>query len=174
MHPPCQCHAVPSTAVTPMLAAGGVFLPFFVLLPIGVPLTCATTPKDMPKDKDKTVKAEKVEKAEAPVAAQCAPVSAGLPAPLVALLRGEDGLFFANEVFGTVPPHALAPVEEETLAPEWYAITRGRFVGVVDQYALSAVAITGVAHAVRKTYDTQKMVLDAFNQALTWGGVQIA
>ncbi|KAJ6488308.1 hypothetical protein C8R47DRAFT_1216112 [Mycena vitilis] len=99
---------------------------------------------------------------------------AGLPAPLVALLRDEAGPFLANEVFSVTPTEPLAAVEEEVPAPEWYAITRGRFVGVVDQFALSHVAISGVAHGARKAYTTQGLALAAFNQALTWGGVQVA
>lgn len=57
---------------------------------------------------------------------------AGLPAPLVALLRTE-GPYQANEVYSVVPTAALDAIEEQVPAPEWYAITRGRFVGVVDQ-----------------------------------------
>ncbi|KAJ7733216.1 hypothetical protein DFH07DRAFT_968062 [Mycena maculata] len=101
-----------------------------------------------------------------------APAGAGLPAPLVALLRTE-GPYLANEVYSVIPAEPLGPIEEADAAPEWYAITRGRFVGVVDQFALSAVAISGVAHAARKAYTTQRLALDAFNQALTWGGVQV-
>ncbi|KAJ6447642.1 hypothetical protein C8R47DRAFT_1231348 [Mycena vitilis] len=103
-----------------------------------------------------------------------APAGAGLPAPLVALLRDNEGPFVANEVFSVTPTEPLGPVDEEVPAPEWYAITRGRFVGVVDQFALSAVAISGVAHGARKAYTTQALALDAFNKALTWGGVQVA
>ncbi|KAJ7678249.1 hypothetical protein DFH06DRAFT_1317027 [Mycena polygramma] len=102
------------------------------------------------------------------------PPGAGLPAPLVALLRDADGPFLANEVFSVAPNQALDPIEEETPAPEWYAITRGRFVGVVDQHALSAVAISGVAHSRHKAYTTQREALDAFNRALEWGGVSVA
>ncbi|KAJ7744431.1 hypothetical protein DFH07DRAFT_963656 [Mycena maculata] len=107
-----------------------------------------------------------------PAPAQRVPPGAGLPAPLVALLRTE-GPYLANQVFSTVPAEPLTPIEEDVAAPEWYAVTRGRFVGVVDQFALSAVAISGVAHAARKAYTTQSLALDAFNQALTWGGVQV-
>ncbi|KAJ7601457.1 hypothetical protein DFH06DRAFT_1154098 [Mycena polygramma] len=116
-----------------------------------------------------------------PAAAPTAPAApaprnpgAGLPAPLVALLRDEAGPFLANEVFSVTPPEPLTAIEEEVAAPEWYAITRGRFVGVVDQFALSAVAISGVAHGARKSYTTQGLALDAFNRALEWGGVQVA
>ncbi|KAJ7226778.1 hypothetical protein GGX14DRAFT_417350, partial [Mycena pura] len=98
---------------------------------------------------------------------------AGLPAPLQALLRTE-GPFLANEVFSVTPTEPLGPIDEPVPAPEWYAITCGRFVGVVNQFALSAVAISGVAHSARKAYATQNLALDAFNQALTWGGVQVA
>ncbi|KAJ7043429.1 hypothetical protein C8F04DRAFT_1250857 [Mycena alexandri] len=112
--------------------------------------------------------------AAAPAAATRPPVGAGLPAPLVAMLRDADGPFLANEVFSATPSQPLEVIEEEVDAPEWYAITRGRFVGVVDQYTLSAVAISGVAHAARKAYTTQHLAVAAFNQALTWGGVQVA
>ncbi|KAJ6487671.1 hypothetical protein C8R45DRAFT_1097567 [Mycena sanguinolenta] len=102
------------------------------------------------------------------------PAGAGLPAPLIAPLRGADGPFLANEVFGVPPSEPLAAVEETVAAPEWYAITHGRFVGVVDQFALSTVAITGIAHSARKAYTTQALALDAFNRALTLGSVQVA
>ncbi|KAJ7774631.1 hypothetical protein DFH07DRAFT_952343 [Mycena maculata] len=100
------------------------------------------------------------------------PAGTGLPAPLVALLR-TAGPYRANEVYSVVPEEPLGPIDEELAAPEWYAITRGRFVGVVDQFALSAVAISGVAHAARKAYTTQGLALDAFNPALIWGSVQV-
>lgn len=67
-----------------------------------------------------------------PSAAARPPPGAGLPAPLVALLRA-DGPYQANEVYSVVPAEPLAAIEEQVPAPEWYAITRGRFVGVVDQ-----------------------------------------
>ncbi|KAJ7020705.1 hypothetical protein C8F04DRAFT_1274621 [Mycena alexandri] len=89
-------------------------------------------------------------------------------------MRDEEGPFLANEVFSVAPSQPLAPIVEAIPAAEWYAITRGRFVGVVDQFALIAVAISGVAHNANKAYATQALALNAFNKALTWGGVQIA
>ncbi|KAJ7084880.1 hypothetical protein B0H15DRAFT_951365 [Mycena belliarum] len=110
--------------------------------------------------------------APAPAPAARTPAGAGLPAPLVALLRTE-GPYLANEVYSVTPPQPLQAIAEPVPCPEWYAITRGRFVGVVDQYALSAIAISGVAHSARKAYTSQSLALDAFNQALVWGGVQV-
>jgi hypothetical protein len=49
------------------------------------------------------------------------------------MLRGADGPFLTNEVFSAAPTEPLAPIEEAVPTPEWYAITRGHFVGVVDQ-----------------------------------------
>ncbi|KAJ7065912.1 hypothetical protein B0H15DRAFT_807673 [Mycena belliarum] len=92
----------------------------------------------------------------APAPATRTPAGAGLPAPLVALLRS-DGPWLANEVYSVTPTEALDAIEEAVAAPEC---------------ALSAVAITGVANAARKAYTTQALALTAFNQALTWGGVQ--
>ncbi|KAJ7079042.1 hypothetical protein C8R43DRAFT_965910 [Mycena crocata] len=106
-----------------------------------------------------------------PPAPKAAP-GTGLPAPLIAMLQSEAP-FVANGVYRVTPTEPLVAIDEPIPAPEWYAITRGRFVGVVDQYALSAIAISGVAHAVRKSYTTQNLVIDAFNAALRWGGVQV-
>lgn len=56
----------------------------------------------------------------------------GLPALLVPLLR--TGVpFEANMVYRVPPTAPLAAVVKATPAPEWYAITRDHFVGVVDQ-----------------------------------------
>ncbi|KAJ6518338.1 hypothetical protein C8R47DRAFT_1205394 [Mycena vitilis] len=159
----------------PFMGMGGAFTlpsPMFA-----VPATPLPAPSVAPVPESAPAKS-----ASAPPAAATSPPAApaprnpgaGLPAPLVALLRDETGPFLANEVFSATPPEPLTAIEEEVAAPEWYAITRGRFVGVVDQFALSAVAISGVAHGARKSYTTQGLALDAFNRALEWGGVQVA
>ncbi|KAJ7221988.1 hypothetical protein B0H12DRAFT_1234877 [Mycena haematopus] len=112
--------------------------------------------------------------AAAPATAAPAAVNtAGLPPALVLLLRN-TGPWVANEVYSVTPTGPLSPVAEDVPAPEWYAVTRGRFVGVVDQYALSQVAIAGVGNSARKAYPSQNSAIRAFNQALTWGGVTVA
>ncbi|KAK7053867.1 hypothetical protein R3P38DRAFT_2761579 [Favolaschia claudopus] len=185
-------NAFPSLALLPGMAAPQVALPIagvaVVALPLGIlpcygnvallapqvygapafaapaaPQLPPAPPAPAPSKKEKEVSTKEAPKAQP---------GAGLPAALVALLRREAP-FRANEVFSVVPTEPLVAVEEETAAPEWYAIMRGRFVGVVDQYLLSDFAITGVARGARKAYDTQANALRAFNQALTWGGVEI-
>ncbi|KAJ7106124.1 hypothetical protein C8R43DRAFT_1140612 [Mycena crocata] len=182
--------ALPFTAL-PAVPAGFAmgFMPIFAI-PILFPL--AALPVAAPTEPLPEVKAEvKQEKTVAPLPAATKPVpGAGLPARLQALLR-TDGPFLANEVFSIVPAQELDAVDEEEPAPEWCAITWGRFVGVVDQLsvyfshcspsmlltsvssALSEFAIRGVTHCARKTYLTQALALDAFNKVLGWGGVEI-
>ncbi|KAK7033888.1 hypothetical protein R3P38DRAFT_2773193 [Favolaschia claudopus] len=124
----------------------------------------AATPSIAPKTKEPKEPKEKEPKVP----------GAGLPAGLVKLLRsGDEGPFTANEVFSSPPTQPLAAVEEDFPSTEWYAITRGRFVGVVDQYALADFAISGVAHYARKAYPTQAEAVSAFNKTLVWEGVQV-
>ncbi|KAK6977072.1 hypothetical protein R3P38DRAFT_3237869 [Favolaschia claudopus] len=123
-------------------------------MPVALP-----APPPPPIKKDKEVAAKEPPK-EVPRPAP----GAGLPAPLVPHLRTE-GPYQANEVF-VAPAECLAAVEEEDRAPEWYSITRGRFVGVVDQHALSELAISGIAGGARKAYEPQAQALPAFNKAL--------
>ncbi|KAK7031321.1 hypothetical protein R3P38DRAFT_3187035 [Favolaschia claudopus] len=144
-----------------------------IVIPISGFLAAPALPQPPPppphskKDKEVATKEVPVPK-EVP-----APVpGAGLPSALVPHLRTE-GPYLANEVFVVAPAEALAPVDEEVRAPEWYCITRGRFVGVVDHHALSDLAISGVAGGARKAFESQAQALSAFNKALALGIVHV-
>ncbi|KAK7032026.1 hypothetical protein R3P38DRAFT_2774473 [Favolaschia claudopus] len=156
---------VPTTALQPNVVC--------IVIPITSVLPAALVPAALPAPPPPSTKKDKEVVAKEPPKEVPRPLpGAGLPAPLVEHLRTE-GPYLANEVFIAAPQEALAPVDEEVRAPEWYSITRGRFVGVVDQYALSELAITGVAGGARKSYESQAQALAAFNKALAWGIVQI-
>ncbi|KAJ7020483.1 hypothetical protein C8F04DRAFT_1275022 [Mycena alexandri] len=158
------------TAVAPVAQPMAMSMGGFLIVPFAVMMPCFALP---------TAAFAGFPAAPAPTspsplaAAAAAPPPTPSTAPPPAPARPPPGPFFANEVFSAPPAEPLSPVEEAVAAAEWYAITRGRFVGVVDQYALSDVAISGVGGAARKTYTTQAQALDAFNRALTWGGVQV-
>ncbi|KAK6971662.1 hypothetical protein R3P38DRAFT_3241933 [Favolaschia claudopus] len=172
-------NAVPAFAVVPGMPVAYIAVPVLALpvaflpvaagaaLPAAPPSPPAPVPTTTPKKHKETSTQDSAPKEVPPPAP-----GAGLPAALVSLLRS-GGPYTANEVFSTVPTQPLTAIEEEAPAPEWYAILRGRFVGVVDEYLLSDFAITGVARGARKAYDTQANALRAFNKALTWGGVEI-
>ncbi|KAJ7841669.1 hypothetical protein B0H13DRAFT_2365580 [Mycena leptocephala] len=110
--------------------------------------------------------------AAAPAGVALPPVVTGIPAGLAALLR-HTGPWTANELYSVPPTGPLSPVQEITPAPEWYCVTRGRFVGVMDQYAQAHYAIRGVSNAAHKSYTSQAFALDAFNKVVGWGGVEV-
>ncbi|KAK7000962.1 hypothetical protein R3P38DRAFT_3217478 [Favolaschia claudopus] len=143
--------------------------PMYLLIPV-IPVMTAFTVGTFPPVLASAPPAVAKDSKETPTKESRSP-SSTLPAPLVEMLRTE-GPYRANEVFSHVPPQPLEPVEEVFPVPEWYTVTRGRFVGVTD-HALADFAISGVAGYARKAYATQEHALRAFNLALTWGGVQI-
>ncbi|KAK6997416.1 hypothetical protein R3P38DRAFT_2797728 [Favolaschia claudopus] len=156
------------TAIPPVLPFSPFALPSAQPVVVVVYAQPPPAPATAPKVKEHKEAAPSAPK-EA-VAAAPKDKTAGFPAPLIELLR-TDGPFLANEVFSVAPTSPLQAVPEETPAKEWYAVFRGRFVGVVNQYALADFAVAGVGQGARKMYDTQSEALAAFNDTLTWGGV---
>ncbi|KAJ7921970.1 hypothetical protein B0H13DRAFT_1866210 [Mycena leptocephala] len=122
------------------------------------------------KIKDKSDK----DKTATPTTTRTAP-GAGLPAPLVALLRsGVDGPFLANEVFSEAPSQPWPPSLRKPPPQNGTPLHAGASSALwINSTALSDVAITGVGASARKSYTTQALALNAFNQALTWGGVSV-
>jgi hypothetical protein len=49
---------------------------------------------------------------------------------------------------------------------KWYAITKGRYIGVTNSTAVADNAVTRVSHAFRACYTTQYEAVKAFNDAL--------
>ncbi|KAJ7493729.1 hypothetical protein FB451DRAFT_1164600 [Mycena latifolia] len=118
-----------------------------------------------------------------PVSAATAPLPAvanipnphivtGIPPGLASLLRW-TGPWSANVIYSVAPTGPLAPIEEPIPAPEWYCITRGRFLGVIDQYAMAHFGIRNVSNAAHKSYTTQVYALEAFNKVVLWGGIEV-
>ncbi|KAJ7062447.1 hypothetical protein B0H15DRAFT_807883 [Mycena belliarum] len=96
----------------------------------------------------------------------------GIPPGLASLLRW-TGPWTANVIYSVAPTGPLAPVEEPSPAPEWYCIFRGRFVGVIDQFAVAHFGIRNVSNAAQKSYSTQAHALEAFNKVVEWGGIEV-
>ncbi|KAJ7081099.1 hypothetical protein C8R43DRAFT_1143017 [Mycena crocata] len=166
----------PSPFASLALAPGGFamgLMPMMMFMPIILPVAAIPALSAPPAETKPDVKAEVKQEKTTVVVPPASRPGATLPAALQEFLRSE-GPFLANEVYITVPTAPLEPIEKEVPTPEWYAITRGRFVGVVDEYALTETAISGVAHCARKSYTSQQLAITAFNKALRWGVVQIA
>ncbi|KAK7027568.1 hypothetical protein R3P38DRAFT_2776486 [Favolaschia claudopus] len=172
--------AFPPVATTPQLVVVMYVpwcSPFPAPLPVGAapalpaPFPIYGAPAPPSKAKEPKEPKESVPAAKEKENARPTP-GAGLPPALIEHLRTE-GPYTANQAFVVVPSQPLTAIEEATPSAEWYAVTRGRFVGVLNHYALSDLAITGVGHGARKAYPSQGEALQAFNDALEWGIVQV-
>ncbi|KAJ7690743.1 hypothetical protein B0H17DRAFT_1201573 [Mycena rosella] len=111
----------------------------------------------------------------APVAPALVPnphIVTGIPPGLASLLRW-TGPWSANVIYSAAPTGPLAAVDEPIPAPEWYCITRGCFVGVIDQFAQAHYAIRGISNTAHKAYSTQAIAINAFNKVVAWGGIEV-
>jgi hypothetical protein len=75
------------------------------------------------------------------------------------------GPWVAGAIYGVVPAGPLAIVPDN--GEKWYAITKGRYVGVTNNLAIADAAVTRVSHALRASYSSQVDAVAAFNQALS-------
>ncbi|KAJ7625133.1 hypothetical protein DFH06DRAFT_1129072 [Mycena polygramma] len=102
------------------------------------------------------------------VAATSYPVAAPWVAPATAQ-PARTGIqhtapWVAGAIYGVVPSAHLAMVPDN--GEKWYAITKGRYVGVTNSTAVADNAVTRVSHALRSVYTTQAEAVQAFNDAL--------
>lgn len=74
------------------------------------------------------------------------------------------GPWIAGEVYGIVPDGPLDMVPDQS--ERWYAITKGRYVGVTNSVAVADGSVTRVSHALRASYGSQAEAVQAFNNAL--------
>ncbi|KAJ7826543.1 hypothetical protein B0H13DRAFT_2374342 [Mycena leptocephala] len=96
------------------------------------------------------------------------------PTPAASLHSAQihaSGPWVAGRMFSVVPPSPLAATGETN--DTWYAITRGRFVGVTNIHALNQAAIIRVSGAAHRGYTTQAAAVRAFNLALEGGYVEL-
>ncbi|KAJ7271703.1 hypothetical protein C8J57DRAFT_1226283 [Mycena rebaudengoi] len=133
-----------------------------------------------------------------PVAAGTAPVDSALTAALQALADALNatnlaGIALSDAVAVALlpPPAPAAPVPVvnpryqlvapwEPLAPvlpdntdKWYAITRGKYVGLTRNSAVSLAAVSGVSQGLHNHYSSQTDALNAFNEALATFAVEV-
>ncbi|KAJ7169173.1 hypothetical protein C8R43DRAFT_945126 [Mycena crocata] len=102
----------------------------------------------------------------ATVATPAAPVAPAAPA----FLR-TTGPWIAGLLYVVVPTHPLAPVTD--LNEKWFAITRGKYVGLTKNSAISLRAVTGVATGLHEKFSNQADALEHFNTALAANAVAI-
>ncbi|KAJ7023227.1 hypothetical protein C8F04DRAFT_1271652 [Mycena alexandri] len=116
-----------------------------------------------------------------PSAPQVAPAPSPAPAPAPTPSTGAfltRGPWVAGGLYLVVPSGPLLAVPEEELddyeePPIWYAITRGRYVGVTMNNGLAVNATTGISAGLQRKYKTQALALAAFNEMLRFGLVSV-
>ncbi|KAJ7654565.1 hypothetical protein DFH06DRAFT_1329829 [Mycena polygramma] len=72
----------------------------------------------------------------------------------------------AGALYGVVPEGPLALVPDR--GEKWYAITKGKYIGVTNSGAVADHAVTSVSHSLRVCYDSQSEAVRAFNDALAF------
>ncbi|KAJ6503158.1 hypothetical protein C8R47DRAFT_1067270 [Mycena vitilis] len=81
------------------------------------------------------------------------------------------GPWVAGPLFSVVPSSPLLATTDTD--DTWYAVTKGRYIGVTNVHALEQVAIMRISAAAHKAYSTQAAALRAFNLALEGNWVVI-
>ncbi|KAK7043455.1 hypothetical protein R3P38DRAFT_3347622 [Favolaschia claudopus] len=94
-----------------------------------------------------------------------------VPPALVAAGLRTSGPYVVGGVYIVIPPQHLAaipdpPVAEGEDPPLWWCISKGKFVGVVLSQGLALAATVGVSGGRMKSFKTQILALNAFNEFL--------
>ncbi|KAJ7142162.1 hypothetical protein C8R46DRAFT_1233197 [Mycena filopes] len=111
------------------------------------------------------IKASAAPPAAAPPAA--APALQAPPAPPAATSQGfihTAGPWTAGLLYGVVPPSPLTAVPDN--GGKWFAITRGKYIGLTQNSAISLNAVTGISTGLSEKFATQTDALAHFNDAL--------
>ncbi|KAJ7758060.1 hypothetical protein B0H16DRAFT_1721169 [Mycena metata] len=77
----------------------------------------------------------------------------------------------AGFLYGVVPPVALSAVPDN--GGKWFAITRGSYIGLTQNSAISLHAVSGYSTALSEKFSNQTDALDHFNAALASGALAI-
>ncbi|KAJ6495708.1 hypothetical protein C8R47DRAFT_1213184 [Mycena vitilis] len=74
------------------------------------------------------------------------------------------GPYYAGALYRVVPTVHLRSIRDN--GEKWYAITRGKYVGLTKNSAVSLAAVTGISTALSEKHSNQSDALASFNAAL--------
>ncbi|KAJ7807048.1 hypothetical protein B0H13DRAFT_2386675 [Mycena leptocephala] len=92
-------------------------------------------------------------------------------APAVGSFLRSTGPWTADALYSVVPQAPLAAVPNN--GNKWFAITRGKYVGLTKNAAISLNAVTGVSTGLSEKHSSQADALDNFNTALATNAVAV-
>ncbi|KAJ7887723.1 hypothetical protein B0H13DRAFT_1888765 [Mycena leptocephala] len=81
------------------------------------------------------------------------------------------GPWIAGALYSVVPQAPLAAVPDN--GDKWFSITRGKYVGLTKNAAISLKAVTGVSTGLSEKHNSQADALDNFNSALATDAVAV-
>ncbi|KAJ7834174.1 hypothetical protein B0H13DRAFT_2370003 [Mycena leptocephala] len=81
------------------------------------------------------------------------------------------GPWVAGNLYTVVPTAPLSPVPDQ--GERWFSVTRGKYVGLTKNSAISLNAVTGVSTGMTARFSTQTEAISNFNGALHSGVVAI-
>ncbi|KAJ7076781.1 hypothetical protein C8R43DRAFT_966178 [Mycena crocata] len=127
---------------------------------------------------DVELAAEAVDAASAAVVTAYSGTPASVPVPpasapvhlLPAFLR-TAGPWMAGLLYGVVPSMPLGAIPDNN--DKWFAITRGKYVGLTRNSAISLAAVTSVSTGMAEKHASQAEALAYFNDALLGGAVAL-
>ncbi|KAJ7707993.1 hypothetical protein B0H16DRAFT_1481454 [Mycena metata] len=107
----------------------------------------------------------------AAAAAAPPPVPTPAPTPVLPSFVRTTAPWAAGILFGVVPPVPLAAVPDN--GGKWFAITRGQYIGLTQNGAISLNAVTGVSTGLSEKFNNQVDALAHFNGALASGALAV-
>ncbi|KAJ7173033.1 hypothetical protein C8R43DRAFT_944075 [Mycena crocata] len=110
-----------------------------------------------------------------PVPATITPPASSVPvSPAAPALFHTHGPWVVKNLYIVVPTSPMmAIVEDDEEGKLWYAITRGRFVGITLSSALATNSTTRVPAGTQKSFKTQAGAVAAFNELLGFNMVSV-
>ncbi|KAJ7139005.1 hypothetical protein C8R44DRAFT_867179 [Mycena epipterygia] len=120
----------------------------------------------------KVVAAALVQPAAAPAPAPLpAPAPAPAPVPMIPSFAHTTGPWIAGTLYGVIPLEPLAAVLDN--GEKWYAIMRGKYVGLTKNSAISLNAVTGTSSRLSDKCSSQTDALNHLNGVLATGAVLV-
>ncbi|KAJ7601382.1 hypothetical protein DFH06DRAFT_1350562 [Mycena polygramma] len=107
----------------------------------------------------------------APGAPPPPPAAPAAPAPALGSVFRSGAPWRAGLLYIVTPAAPLAAVPDN--GEKWYAITRGRYVGITKNSAVSLNATTGISSGLSEKMASQQDALDHFNTALESGAIAV-
>ncbi|KAJ6450233.1 hypothetical protein C8R47DRAFT_1084494 [Mycena vitilis] len=97
--------------------------------------------------------------------------TAAAPAPPQVPVIRMAGPWIAGQLYGVVPHGPLVAVPDN--GEKWFAITRGRYVGLTKNSTISLHGTTGMSSGLADKCASQADALEHFNGALSLGAIAV-